>query len=211
MTPEDLAREALCAIPLDRRPQFPRGGYTQSRRGPAIGHDEQRHETRVNAKSARVCAFEIGPAADPLGGCESAPLAHPSALVGHRETLAALCAAPLQHDPAVFRGHPHTKTVSFLPSSYVGLKCTLSLHAVFASWTPASSKSLEPVPKSPLPSEETPIVVAAKRAVKGSAARRTALCYSRGRSSQEVVWKVAKEASVSPPRFPQMWKTLWKT
>lgn len=133
MTSEHLARKAFRAISFDGRPQLPRGGYTQPCCGPAVGNNEERHETGVNADAARVRSLKIGPPADPFGGRQSVALIHVSALVRHRQALPPLRPAPLEHDATVFCGHSHAKTVGFLASTNVGLKCPLSLHACAAS------------------------------------------------------------------------------
>jgi len=73
---EDLAREAFRAIPLDRRSQFPGGGHAESSCSPAIGDDEQRHETAVNSDAARVRTLEIRPSADPFSGRQSVAVIH---------------------------------------------------------------------------------------------------------------------------------------
>jgi hypothetical protein len=44
------------------------------------------------------------------------------------ETLPALGASPLQHEPAVFRAHPDQKSVRPLAPASVRLECALALH-----------------------------------------------------------------------------------
>lgn len=159
MTSEDLSRQAFRTIPLYRGPEFPCGGNTQPRRGPAIGHDEYGHEAAVNADPGRIRTLEVGPAADPLGGRQSVALTHRSALVGNRQALAALRAASFQDDSAVFCRHSYAESVRLLPAANVWLKCALSLHRCSAS----STSKLPPESR-----EETPIVVGTTRTVKGS-------------------------------------------
>jgi hypothetical protein len=86
--------------------------------------------------------------------------------------------------------------VGLLPPAYVGLKSALSLHLV---WGPS-------VPRASGPPEEISIVVGATGTVKGSESRQPLCATVPGAPGM-----AAKAASVSSPRFPQMWKTLWKT
>jgi hypothetical protein len=46
MTPEDLSREPLGSIPLNRGTKFPTRRDTEPRNGPAIRNHEQRHVAR---------------------------------------------------------------------------------------------------------------------------------------------------------------------
>ena len=71
MTPEDLPREALGAIPFNRGTELPAGRYAESRNCPAVGDDEERHETRRDPNARRIRPLEIRPAANPLGRRES--------------------------------------------------------------------------------------------------------------------------------------------
>jgi hypothetical protein len=130
---EDLACQPLRAISFHRRPEFPGGGDTQSQRRRAVRNHEQRHKARLDPDPGRIGAFEIGPAANPLGGHQSVPLPHRSALVGHRQALSTLGPAPLQYDSAVLGCHAHAEAVCLLPAAYIGLKCALSLHLVLGS------------------------------------------------------------------------------
>jgi hypothetical protein len=71
MTPEDLSREAFGAIPFNRGTELPACRYAESRDGTAIGHDEERHETRRDPNACRIRPLEIRSAANPLGRRES--------------------------------------------------------------------------------------------------------------------------------------------
>ena len=71
MTPEDLPREALGAIPLNGGTELPAGRYTESRNSPAVGHDEECHETRRDPNTRRIRPLEIRSTANPLDRCES--------------------------------------------------------------------------------------------------------------------------------------------
>jgi hypothetical protein len=71
MTPEDLPREALGAIPFNRGTELPAGRYAESRDRPAVGNNEERHETRRNPNARRIRPLEIRSAANPLDRRES--------------------------------------------------------------------------------------------------------------------------------------------
>lgn len=67
MAPEHLSGEAFGAVPNDGRPEFPRGGHTETRCIPAICKHEQGHEASMDPSTILVNALEFGPAADALG------------------------------------------------------------------------------------------------------------------------------------------------
>ena len=132
VAPEHLAREALGAVAFDSRPEFPRGGNAETRCGAAIRQHEHSHEPAVDASALIVDALEFGPAADAFGNRKSLP-GHPSrdlSLVGDRQALPPLGAAPLEDDTAVLGRHSDPEPVRFLAAATIRLVSTLSLHVV---------------------------------------------------------------------------------
>jgi hypothetical protein len=71
--PEQLARDSLRAITLDRRSQLARGGDTEAWPAEIIGDNEERHEAALDANTCVVGPLELGTATNPLGGSESVP------------------------------------------------------------------------------------------------------------------------------------------
>ena len=136
VTSEQLARPALCEIPIGCVSELPRRGDPQSRMRPSVWNHENRHETRVNPCSLSVCAFKFRAAADSFRGDEAA--VHRSAFVCDRQAFSPLCATALQHDPPVLRRHPNSETVRLLTTPGVGLKRPFSLHGVLRVETRSS-------------------------------------------------------------------------
>jgi hypothetical protein len=128
VTSEQLARPALCEIPVGCVSELPRRGDPQSRMRPSVWNHENRHETRVNPCSLSVCALKLCAAADSLRGTEAA--VHRSAFVCDCQAFSPLRTTTFQHNPAVFRRHTNSETVRLLPAPGVGLKRPLSLHGV---------------------------------------------------------------------------------
>ena len=71
VSPENLARQALGAVPLDGAAQLARGGDAEPRPGTPVLEQKHRHEPAGDPRSLAVDALELGPAADPLGGCQA--------------------------------------------------------------------------------------------------------------------------------------------
>ena len=75
MAPENLPRQTLRAIAIDRRAQLPRGSNAKTLRVPAIFEQEDRHEAAGDARAFVIDALEFRPTADPL--------VRPESLSGH--------------------------------------------------------------------------------------------------------------------------------
>jgi hypothetical protein len=142
VTSEQLARAALCEIPVGCVSELPRRGDSQSRMRPSVWNHENRHETRVNPCSLSVCAFKLCAAADSFRGDEAA--VHRSAFVCDRQAFSPLCATALQHDPTVLCRHPNSETVRLLTTPGVGLKRPFSLHGVLRVETRSSLAETKP-------------------------------------------------------------------
>jgi len=67
MTPEDLARESLGAISLDRTAKLSAGGDPQARHRTTIRGDKHRHESSGDSHTRRVRSLEIDAAPNPFG------------------------------------------------------------------------------------------------------------------------------------------------
>jgi hypothetical protein len=107
------------------------------------------------------------------------------------ETLPALRASPLQHEPAVLCAHPDAKTVRPLAPAGIRLECALTLHE------PSFRGRNEP----------SMLSNGFERCQCNDR-----LCYSR-RPSTKLSHENARRAHahlVSPQSFPHLWKKLWK-
>jgi len=137
--PEDLTRQPLCAVALDRLAQLARRRNTESTSGATVRHDEERHQPTLDPHSCIVGAFELRSVPDtgrswqPLVGTttgrrHSDPLR--SAFVGDRQTLAPLGAPAREHDSAVLGRHANPEAVSLRAAAGIRLIRTLALHVV---------------------------------------------------------------------------------
>jgi hypothetical protein len=123
-------------------------------------------------------------------------------LVRDGQTFPALRAATLQHDAAVLCCHPHAEAVSLAAATSVGLKraLTLSHCACVLHELGVESSSRE----TPNTSRRLSIVSKRKPIVSG-------VLQFAGVSQGVPSCAVTAVHSVSPPRFPHLWKTLWKS
>ena len=62
--PEDLARQSLGAVAIDRRSQLARCRDTEPAAGAAVRHDEQHHQPAVQLDARLIRPFELGPVPD---------------------------------------------------------------------------------------------------------------------------------------------------
>ena len=67
MTPEQLARQALRAISLNRRAELSGGSHSHSRQGATIRDDEDHHEAAVNPDTGFVGTLELRSTPDASG------------------------------------------------------------------------------------------------------------------------------------------------
>ena len=123
-------------------------------------------------------------------------------LVRDGQTLPALRATSLQHDAAILCRHPHTEAVSLAAATRVGLKRALPLCHCDCVLHELERPSLRPV-KLPI------LAVGCRHCQKRN--RSIMVCYSSRAFPSGVPCSPASAVhSVSPPRFPHLWKTLWK-
>jgi len=80
VAPEQLPRQALCAISTNGRSQLAACCDTQPRMLAGIPHDDQCHETRVKSSAFRVRAIKFLAAADALARRQAARLRHLASL-----------------------------------------------------------------------------------------------------------------------------------
>ena len=80
VAPEQLPRQALCAISTNGRSQLAACCDTQPRMLAGIPHDDQCHETRVKSSAFRVRAIKFPAAADALARRQAARLRHLASL-----------------------------------------------------------------------------------------------------------------------------------
>jgi hypothetical protein len=66
-------------------------------------------------------------------------------LAADRQALAALGAAPLEHEATVLAAHPDQKTVSLSATTVIGLERTLSLHDDSVDHSPAGTRTFRGV------------------------------------------------------------------
>ncbi len=93
LTTKYLAAQALGAISVDCRPDFPRRRHAEPSHRSAIRQQEQGHEPAVNACTRLVNTFEVQPAPNTAGGRQSLP-AHGSLLMSatnSRQRQSAAC------------------------------------------------------------------------------------------------------------------------
>ena len=124
MSTENLSYQSFSSISLHRAAQFPGRRDAQAADILLVGQDEDRHEPAVRPRPAIVDALELRAATNALFGTEFQSL-----FVADREPLAPLGAPALQDQPAIFRAHPHQKSMRALAVSGVGLERPFPLHA----------------------------------------------------------------------------------
>lgn len=164
-----------------------------------------------------------------------------SALVGDGETLAAFCSTPLQDDAAVLRRHANSETVSLLSPTGVRLISSLALHVVSSfnrdpAGARASAHDVRDITAHLAARSvgETSILAVAKRQCQrtwnppsrsgdldidkkvGAVTPRSpqfwppSVLHSRVADGPGRIHDRHPLRYV-PPRFPQLWKSLWKS
>ena len=121
---KNLSNQTFSFISLDRSAQFFCRRDAETADCQAIGKDEDGAVPSVHACALLVNLLELCAGLDPFIGPERSQCL-PGA---DRQALAALCAPPLEHQPAVFRAHAHQKSVGFPATPGVGLERPLPLH-----------------------------------------------------------------------------------
>ena len=118
----------------------------------------------------------------------------PAALsfVGDRQTFPPLGAAALENDATILGRHADTKTVRLGAAAFIRLESALALHdlLICVSGTFNTSRAVSKV------------------STRGSIQE---TCYSRGSCVPGAFAPALRLHSVCSPRFPQLWKTLWKS
>jgi hypothetical protein len=128
---EDLSNQSFSFVSLDRSTQLLRRGDTQPTRLEAVLEQKNRAVPAPDLRTAIVNLTKISASADSLAWAKIGHSASLKLLLFARngQLLAALCAAPLQHQAAVLRAHSDEKTVRAGSTTGIGLKRALSLHA----------------------------------------------------------------------------------
>jgi hypothetical protein len=133
---ENLSYQTFSAISLDRSTQLFRRGDTEAADAQGVRLDEYRAVSTVNAGALFVNLLEFSMTADPLMTpeathrwlCPPPPVEGSGVLfAADGQPLAALGAAALQHQTAVFRAHTHQKPVGFCAVPSIRLERAYSL------------------------------------------------------------------------------------
>src|SRR5882672_4229010 len=103
---ENLSDQTLGAVSDDRAAQALRGGDAQPSEIEPVRLREYRVDAARNAGAMVVDVLKIGVSPDPLARAELQTL-----FAADSKTLAALRAATLQNETAIFRAHAHQKPV----------------------------------------------------------------------------------------------------
>src|SRR5688572_27350093 len=122
-------------------------------------------------------------------------------LVGDRQPLAALGPPALENDAAVLGRHANPEPVRLLAATLVGLECAFPLHALLPSSDCVRAKTCA--------AELSILVVALAECQRTKRAGMPSVLQSRVRNGPDGT--SPEPPSVSPPRFPQLWKSLWKS
>ena len=133
------------------------------------------------------------------------------AFVGHRQPLAALRPATLEHDAAVFGRHADPEPMRLLSTPGVGLVSTLPLHAVLyeKSGRSVPGRTSNTSGRIEARQIERPHLSSDHPSVLTNWDFGIAVCYSPQFASRRLP-RLPGRCSVLSPRFPQLWKKLWK-
>jgi hypothetical protein len=121
VTTKNLSNQSLGSVSPDGAAEFARGGDSKTPNPALVGQQEHRRVAAVDLDAAVVDLLKLGAPSNPLGWSELQLFA------ADGKTLAALRAAPFEHQAAVFRAHPNEKTMRPLAVARIWLKCANSL------------------------------------------------------------------------------------
>jgi hypothetical protein len=125
VTTENLSYEPFRPVSLHGAAELFRGRDAQPTDRALIRQDEHRGEAAVHLGAAFVDFLELGAAADVFMRPEPRQMA---LFAADGQALAALRPTALEHQPPVFRAHPHQKPVRFGAVAVVWLERALTFH-----------------------------------------------------------------------------------
>ena len=200
---EQLAGETLGPIPHHGGAEFSSGGDPEARPLAAVGRHEEGHEPARQPQAVLVRLLEFWAPSDAFVPGKALRHRALAALlfVGDGEPFSTLRPAAFQHDAAVLRRHAYEKAVGLAAAPSVGLKRPFTLcHG------DCVLHELSETPRVKLP------ILAVAQSMCQKNGVRIAVCYSARASFLACPCRVVTALrSVSPPRFPHLWKTLWKS
>lgn len=145
--PENLSNQPFSSIALHRSAYLPRSDNAEPGDRAIVGQQQQREEPAVEAGATFENLLKLGATPDaplwretlrrPAAGLRRLHyLALPTSAMspveplfrGHGQSLAALGATALEDQPALFRRHPHEKTVRASAAPVIGLKSAFAFH-----------------------------------------------------------------------------------
>jgi hypothetical protein len=199
--PEELPDETLRAIASDGIAELLGGDDAQTRQRTGMRRQQQREVSGTDAVAALESLLELAAPSHALRLREGVRR-HARARLRARngQALAPFCAPALQHEPAVLGGHPRQEAVSLLTATAVGLESALHV------WSPVTVEK-----------------VRSKRKyyrLETSTVNRRAATWRAARDAKGGFWRSfgavlhcppCDARRVSPRRFPQLWKKLWKS
>ena len=205
LSPEQLAGKTFRPVSDNCGAELSGCRNTESTPVTAVGRHKQSHEPAPQPHAVFIRPLKLGTPPDPLVSRKA--LRHRAllvlSLVRDSQTFSALRATSLQHDAAVLCCHSHAEAVSLAAATRVGLKRALPLchcdSVLHTNW--ASNR--RPV--------KLPILAVAYRMCQNRKPISGGVLQFAGVRGRRSVCAVTAVHSVSPPRFPHLWKTLWKS
>ena len=118
---KNLSNQSFSSVSLNGSAEFFRRRDAQTSDRPVVGQDEHGRKAPVDPYAAFIDFLKLGAAADVFMRPEPRQI---SLFAADGQPLAAFRPAALQHQPPVFRAHPHQKAVCATATTAVWLERT---------------------------------------------------------------------------------------
>ena len=123
---KNLSNQSFSPVSLNGSAELLRRGDAQTPDPAVVGQDEHGRKAPVDSHAAFIDFLKLGAAADVFMRPEPRQI---SLFAADGQALAALRPAAFEHQPPVFRAHPHQKPVRLRPVASVRLERALTFHA----------------------------------------------------------------------------------
>ena len=135
VTTENLSYQSFCSVSLNGSAELFRRRDAQAPHRPVVGQNEHGCVAPVNPCAAFIDFLKLGAAADVFMRPEPRQM---SLFAADGQALTPFRAAAFEHQPPVFRAHPHEKPVRLRPVAGIRLERALPFHA----FTPDSEPTM---------------------------------------------------------------------
>ena len=145
VTTENLSYQSFSSVPLNGSAELFRRRDAQTSDRAVVGQDEHRRVAPMNSGAAFIDFLKLGAAADAFVRPEPGQM---YLFAADGQAFAAFGPATFEHQPPVFRAHPHKKPVRLRPMAGVWLERALPFHAFTPDGEPTmlatASESVNP-------------------------------------------------------------------